>query len=920
MPKDCEPTQTGDGCAPCGLHEPQRNAYYDGKMLTARDLTAEQNYMNGMRHLGNMLLEGEGTVCGLKLEQHPNPGCRDRFVVLRKGMALDCCGQEVIVPEDTTIPFADMIEADPELQDGLIEGGMDLVFKLCRDDQAAEMSPVLISDCCSDGSAQLPGRIAERYGFALELAEPGSLKTERQVIKPELDWVHSINSDEYVPTAVAIDEVRDLVYVGSSHNTTALVRAYDLTTHAHKLTLSGLTEVFDILAPASSRFLFVAGRKANTGYIQLYEKTPAHEASPVASIKLGIGKDGFAQMAVSPVTGSLLVLTLTKNNEAKVMAWTEDQLDTTGDVGAPVFEFTLPGTAEMGDAFRAGSRMIAISPNGLTAAFVLPGLSETGVFVLPLHEIINKDLDVTNGALNDVESITAKITFEDGTLVENLYGKVTSIQFSYDSAILHITGRHPTESDLGIYTRVSLGQGNHVQTGQGVTFTLPEDDAVFPEIDIAPDERWIYITTVSKPGAETEHDGVVNVFATAEAKEPGETPVGITPVKTVGLRARLSAGAMKVLGNRLYVPGSAVEDEIERGRVMVIDIAEANIKGMFEEAIEGCRTCGGDCSCVRLGHVTGYVWSPEELMPISDPGTGGEAEIDNLTHRPLVPSNVKLMEAILEIAARGVETGPPGPRGEPGADGTKGDKGDPGTNGTNGTDGASIVAVRYIRQSEINAGKTAPFLEPNGDDYTLVIAPPETGGEAEPLTWEDFFFVAEQSHEPGFRTTLNDTQAVDEVWFQLSEEITNPELLLNTQDIHGGSFLSGALEIRVHTWGSRFDVGLDNAENISSALQELLSRRTFQFSPEFDGLAQLTDDKMLFKIKLTELWASLRDKQGVPMVHRGRVEIVLHGSFLTSKNDLPFDGYNRWNGEGPEKQPGATGGTWRTWIEFHAEG
>ena len=64
MPNDHDTglVTASEDCAPCGLHEPTRVAYYDGKMLTARDLTAEQTYHIGMRHLSNMLLEGEGTV------------------------------------------------------------------------------------------------------------------------------------------------------------------------------------------------------------------------------------------------------------------------------------------------------------------------------------------------------------------------------------------------------------------------------------------------------------------------------------------------------------------------------------------------------------------------------------------------------------------------------------------------------------------------------------------------------------------------------------------------------------------------------------------------------------------------------------------------------------------------------------------
>ncbi|NRB36817.1 MAG: hypothetical protein HRU31_19290, partial [Rhodobacteraceae bacterium] len=241
MPKDSDLTGQGDGCTPCGLHEPLRTAYYDGKMLTARDLTAEQSYHNGMRYLGNMMLEGTGTVCGLKLLQHPDPGCRDTHMVLEKGMALDCCGQEIIVPQDTTIPFARLIAEDSAMQEALAEGEIDLRVRLCREDRAAELAPVLISDCCTDGTGQLPGRIAEGYGIALDVVKPGSLPVEREVIEPELDWVHSINTEDELPAAVAIDEEAGRVWVGSALDGEAILRAYDMATHAHQLSLTGMT-------------------------------------------------------------------------------------------------------------------------------------------------------------------------------------------------------------------------------------------------------------------------------------------------------------------------------------------------------------------------------------------------------------------------------------------------------------------------------------------------------------------------------------------------------------------------------------------------------------------------------------------------------------------------------------------------------
>jgi hypothetical protein len=882
MPKDCDPTKPdlGGACAPCGLHEPQRNAYYDGKMLTARDLTAEQTYMNGMRHLGNMLLEGEGTVCGLKLEQHPNDGCRDTHVVLRKGMALTCCGQEVIVPEDKTIPIASMIEADPDLQDAFAEAGQDLVVKLCHQDRPAEMAPVLISDCCADGSGQLPARIAETYGFALEAATPGSLKQERQVIQPELDWVHSINTEDETPTAVAIDEEADLVYVGSALDGAAVVRAYDMATHAHKLTLTGFTAVHDILAPASSKWLFVAGVVGSRMEIHLYERTPGHLSDPAKSVALNGGAAGFTQIAVSPKTGSLLALSVDRNDRPALRAWTDEQLN---EATLPDAIHTVTGTGGIsgGDAFRARCRMLAISPNGQSAAFLLPGIGDGSLHVIQTHEM-------TNQTLGSFDQSMAEITTEGGEAVTAAYADATSLQFSFDSKVLHIVGRDSETAERGMYMRVSIGEDSRVQTGRGATFGLPGDPLVMPDIKIAPDERWIYVAGAVRPDGESELDGVVQVFPTEGAKQPGDAPVATDPIKSVGLRARISGGAMKLLGDRIYQPGTEMDGEVLRGRVMLIDIAEADIKGMFEQAVDGCRSCGDDCSCVTLGTITGYRWDSEARVPILDAGQGGEgdAEIDNLSHRPLVPSNTKLMDAILEIAARGVETGPPGPRGEDGAAGPQGPAGTQGPAGPRGPEGPE--------------GPQGPrgARGPRG-------VPGQDGAAVDP---EKFHFVAERSWQTGdvwVLPRLLGDESRQTLSLTLNMPFANREDLTVPIPENGsmGFYFSGLLEMRVHyfrdSWRGGQDVWRPAFEQANTA----------QYSPRFADPEEVVKEQQLI-LPMLSLWEALNSLE----ISRARLDILLHGSFLKNEEGLPFCGRDDLDPGSPSGSH--VGGTWRSHIEI----
>ena len=76
-----------------------RNHYFNGKLLTAKDFQAEQDYHIGKRRLLNRCLYGSRIVCGLTVV------IDGRFVVIDRGIALDCCGREIFVPSHRRIAF-----------------------------------------------------------------------------------------------------------------------------------------------------------------------------------------------------------------------------------------------------------------------------------------------------------------------------------------------------------------------------------------------------------------------------------------------------------------------------------------------------------------------------------------------------------------------------------------------------------------------------------------------------------------------------------------------------------------------------------------------------------------------------------------------------------------------------------------------
>ena len=75
---------------------PRRVNFVDGRMLTAADLAAEQEYHRGMRYLHNRL-HGSGTVFGLGVAV-----TRGRLEV-SPGLGIDALGREIVVTAPLTL-------------------------------------------------------------------------------------------------------------------------------------------------------------------------------------------------------------------------------------------------------------------------------------------------------------------------------------------------------------------------------------------------------------------------------------------------------------------------------------------------------------------------------------------------------------------------------------------------------------------------------------------------------------------------------------------------------------------------------------------------------------------------------------------------------------------------------------------------
>jgi hypothetical protein len=160
----CDDDYAGEGCGELML---ERIRYFTGRHMSAQDFRDADAYHRSFRHLHNRILHGWGIACGLDVRLHPRPECRGDRVVVRCGMAIDCCGREVIVPKDVVsgrIPWS----TRPKEKDGAQDREYVLVLCLKYQSTRTHKVPVLYSaTACATPEFEY-GRVREDYRLCWE--------------------------------------------------------------------------------------------------------------------------------------------------------------------------------------------------------------------------------------------------------------------------------------------------------------------------------------------------------------------------------------------------------------------------------------------------------------------------------------------------------------------------------------------------------------------------------------------------------------------------------------------------------------------------------------------------------------------------------------------------------------------------------
>ncbi len=92
------------GCAPCeetscSLDCLEKPKFFSGQLLSDQDLTSLVTWVENKSRLKRFYL-GWGIVCGLEVCCHPE---KEGQVIVKPGYAISCCGDDIVVCEDTTV-------------------------------------------------------------------------------------------------------------------------------------------------------------------------------------------------------------------------------------------------------------------------------------------------------------------------------------------------------------------------------------------------------------------------------------------------------------------------------------------------------------------------------------------------------------------------------------------------------------------------------------------------------------------------------------------------------------------------------------------------------------------------------------------------------------------------------------------------
>lgn len=647
----CPPRTCGD----CALESPRRFNPVTGMMVTDGDWAADQNYHRTALSGALQRLAGRGVACGLIPSAHPNPDCRDRYVIISPGVAIDCCGRQIVVPESETLD----LEAYPQVQalaeeeagDGEEAPPLhDLLICVRYLECPTDYLPVLYDDCgCQDGRTA-PSRILERWCLEIEVdpeIPPDAVGRPRIEARGAIGVAHAL--------AVAVDPARNWLYVATADDPgSVLVVDATSETVIVPVALGAPARALALSPDGTELHVFVADAADPAGapgsLLVFDATTPATLAAGPARQGVVPGTEGAS---VDLAAGPDGTLALGIRGSGEVVLWAAG--------------VATPGTETARPAIGAAIRDLGFSGDG------------TELFTAELGSDRIHRIDVAAGTASPV---TIAGIVADRVAVVSGAGPLRALVLSEAARAAHL---------------VELG-GAPVVSGSASLDHAPVDLAM------GAGGTWAYVLVADGDARMIQ---AVNLHALALGQSG---PAG-TPQAAADGGDRLVAHPG---GGWLYQPVTGDLTQAVDGRVAVFAIEDADCLSRLGR--RACPDCEGE-DCVPIGLIRGYrpgfsVEDPPTGAP--DPAADAAAEIariDPVTGVTPIPSLVDLSEALHCVASHAGgggagEEGPPGPagpqgpqgpigpqgpEGPPGPLGPQGPAGQDGADGTDGEDGEDLT-------------------------------------------------------------------------------------------------------------------------------------------------------------------------------------------------------------------------------------
>jgi DNA-binding beta-propeller fold protein YncE len=631
----CKGHDGRERCIECDSPQMARNNYFTGKLLVERDFTDEQLYHMGKARRHNQQLHGWGVVCGLKVKQHPNPACREQYVLIEPGLAIDCCGREVLVTREEYFDFrARFLEwwkaQNPTAQSPDPTVKYDLQICARYVECPTEDVPALFDECGCDDTACRPNRILERWDFDI-LVNPE--KVEKEPVGVRLTW--NATKDVVHAGWVAADDSNKKFYVLSSDDPASLYvySTENLSPLAPPLPITG--KVMDLALSPSGNRVYVAVRQKPADDPKILVLDAANLAAAPVNTLTVTGVAASLALAVAP-NGRLYALNVGAASK-QVLAW--DNPDTNAPALGPVATGSQPSD-------------IVVSPDGKWVFIACAGAP---------------------GSVSMIDASNLAAAPQTISITQPCAPSALAVVMTTGGMKLFIADN--ANKTVRVFD---------VQPGTATPFQQKGNALALANapVDLAASVggRWLYALVADGAGK-----GSVQTIDAHRVETNDPNPLG--PVVAVGDNPQREVLARA--GRRLYVAFTGATGDSGAGGVALVDVSEDPCGDIFLEALDGCPSCP-EGNCVVLATIKDYTYG----LAVTDDRIDNLTDRRLL---PSTTAITEVVQCLLErgpgTGEKG-EQGPPGPQGpqgppgQNGTDGVNGTNGKDGTNGTNGQDGA----------------------------------------------------------------------------------------------------------------------------------------------------------------------------------------------------------------------------------------